>query len=790
MVSPLCWGYPFYNRERRIHEEAYQIFYQTGISLYCCHFFPIISVIYLSISMISGYRGEIVAEKQKNIQSALENLADKMNHVENLVYIIGRNDTMSEYVYRNLRREKNTWLDSYAVSKLLKDFCEGDSVEFMYLYDSVQDCMITSTEVMSDPERYFKYKYQPQDFTVEMWKEKLETSGQYAGYGTGMNALVAGSKKLVMEYCVEVPFDVNTDTGAYLVTVINLDSLLGDLISIAGTEGEVYLYHGKEQLIYSRGENKYAGLLSNSGEKQLQVLEKGLYGTVLQSQNHHWWLQVYLPEAVSENVTNSKSMLIWGLMVITIFVSVFVCMFLTYRNHRSISTILHHFTDAEASEEEKIQNTEAYTYQTINAHIEKMMDENKKIRYHLSKMETSRRYQILDKLIRNTYENREQMEAFLKTEESGLWMGRSVVLCLRYNSLYYRINISEDVSAKEFVNEKILKLIGEKTELFEVSSRETLCIIALQPEQTENDIQNMIAQLMVEIVYGYGIDLSIGAGSAVDSMLQLHDSYMQAREVLKYREVSGANVYLYSEMKRLKNVYYFSKEMEERFCNYIILGKSEDAKEVAGKIYSDNFENESLRLSEHAVCEIKRRFREAMTSLAEKFDISLEQSSSFGRLLENYDRVQGVKEWFGCIYESVDALVCEILLKNNRSSVKSGSAQKVMEYINAHYCDNMLSVKMIAAELGLHEDYISKLFKKEYGDNLSSVIEQRRIAKACELLKTTDQKVADIASAVGYNNVGIFRKAFKRITGTVPSEYSESCSFSKKTLPDDFTKNE
>lgn len=733
-------------------------------------FFPIVSVISLSVFMISGYREEIMVEKQKNMQLALENLSNRMNHVEDMVYIIGRNDILSEYVYRNLRGGENTWLESYTISKLLKDFCDGDLVEFMYLYDAVRGCMITSTEVMSDPERYFRYKYQPQDFTVEMWKEKLQTSSRHTGYGSGMNAMIAGSKKQVMEYCVAVPFNVSTDTGAYLVTVINLDSLLEELFSLAGEEGEVYLYHGKEQLIYSLGENKYAGLLSNSGERKLQVLEERVYGAVLQSQDHRWWLQVYQPEPLQENFWNSKSILVLGLMVTTILVSVVVCAFLTYRNHRSISIILHHFTELEPSGG-KEQNTEAYTYQSINTYIERMIDENKIIRTHLSKMEVSRRYQILDKLLRNTYEDKDQMKAFLKTEESGLWTGKSVVLCLRYNNLYYRMNISEDVSVKGFVNEKIIKLVGEKAELFEVSSRETLCIVALQPEQTENDIQNVIAQLVVEIVYGYGIDLSIGAGNAVDSVLQLHDSYMQAREVLKYREVSGANVYLYSEMKKLKNVYYFSKEMEERFCNYIILGKTEDAKEVAGRIYSDNFENESIRLSEHAVSEIKKRFREAMLSLAEKFEISSEPYSPFGRLLERYDREENIREKFGCIYESIDILVEEIHRKSSKNSQKVGSAQKIMEYIDAHYCDNMLSVKMIAAELGLHEDYISKLFKKEYGDNLSSVIEQRRIAKACELLKTTDQKVADIALAVGYNNVGIFRKAFKRITGTAPSEY-------------------
>ena len=197
--------------------------------------------------------------------------------------------------------------------------------------------------------------------------------------------------------------------------------------------------------------------------------------------------------------------------------------------------------------------------------------------------------------------------------------------------------------------------------------------------------------------------------------------------------------------------------------NYIILGKNEDAKTIVQKVYSDNFENEMVIISENALEEIKAHFRKVLNSLAVKFEISIET------FFQAFDREQDAKKIFQRVYEGVDILVEGILKKGSVS--KTNPAERIMEYIDANYCDNMLSVKKISGELGYHEDYISKLFKKEYGVNLSTVIEQRRIAKACELFKNTDLKVVDVATEVGFNNVINFRKAFKKITGMTPSEY-------------------
>ena len=97
-----------------------------------------------------------------------------------------------------------------------------------------------------------------------------------------------------------------------------------------------------------------------------------------------------------------------------------------------------------------------------------------------------------------------------------------------------------------------------------------------------------------------------------------------------------------------------------------------------------------------------------------------------------------------------------------------------MDYIQENYSDNALSLKQISLKFGFHETYISRLFKTEYGENLSGIIEKLRVEKACELIKNTDIKIGDIAEKVGYTSDLSFRRAFKKVTGMNPGEYREN----------------
>lgn len=93
-------------------------------------------------------------------------------------------------------------------------------------------------------------------------------------------------------------------------------------------------------------------------------------------------------------------------------------------------------------------------------------------------------------------------------------------------------------------------------------------------------------------------------------------------------------------------------------------------------------------------------------------------------------------------------------------------------YINQNYSRD-LSVEMLASLVYLTPDYLSRLFKKSTGKSLSQYIRQVRMERAGELLRTTNRKVIDIGTSVGYANYSYFCQSFREYFGRSPEKYRQ-----------------
>jgi len=87
--------------------------------------------------------------------------------------------------------------------------------------------------------------------------------------------------------------------------------------------------------------------------------------------------------------------------------------------------------------------------------------------------------------------------------------------------------------------------------------------------------------------------------------------------------------------------------------------------------------------------------------------------------------------------------------------------------------DQDLSLQFLADRVYLHPKYLSDMFKRETGQNLSDFVTERRMNKAKKLLKETVMKIPDISLMCGFANHKYFRALFKQHFGVTPSEYRD-----------------
>jgi len=97
--------------------------------------------------------------------------------------------------------------------------------------------------------------------------------------------------------------------------------------------------------------------------------------------------------------------------------------------------------------------------------------------------------------------------------------------------------------------------------------------------------------------------------------------------------------------------------------------------------------------------------------------------------------------------------------------------EEIMEYIDAHFCDEDLSQTQIADEFQISVYTLSRMFRNQVGIGFTDYVNGKRIEYSKELLLTTEAAVKDISLKVGYVNVNYFCKIFKNTVGVSPGDF-------------------
>jgi AraC-like DNA-binding protein/mannose-6-phosphate isomerase-like protein (cupin superfamily) len=100
----------------------------------------------------------------------------------------------------------------------------------------------------------------------------------------------------------------------------------------------------------------------------------------------------------------------------------------------------------------------------------------------------------------------------------------------------------------------------------------------------------------------------------------------------------------------------------------------------------------------------------------------------------------------------------------------AGGIQRAVEFICENYAED-ISLAALAETAGLSEGHFCRKFKGITGFSPFEFINRQRIMRACELLMYTDERIADIATHCGYNNISYFNRTFNKCMRETPKQY-------------------
>jgi AraC-like DNA-binding protein len=105
------------------------------------------------------------------------------------------------------------------------------------------------------------------------------------------------------------------------------------------------------------------------------------------------------------------------------------------------------------------------------------------------------------------------------------------------------------------------------------------------------------------------------------------------------------------------------------------------------------------------------------------------------------------------------------------SSDRERHVQRVIEYIEAHYADD-ISMEELERELHVSRHYLSRVFKEWTGTTVFQFLYHRRINQAKTLfLVENDLSVSEVSARVGFKHLPHFSRVFKQWEGCPPEQY-------------------
>ncbi|URJ37167.1 response regulator [Paenibacillus polymyxa] len=116
-----------------------------------------------------------------------------------------------------------------------------------------------------------------------------------------------------------------------------------------------------------------------------------------------------------------------------------------------------------------------------------------------------------------------------------------------------------------------------------------------------------------------------------------------------------------------------------------------------------------------------------------------------------------------CYVQELDQLIRQRKYKNKLN------LEEVRRYIDSYYA-GPITLEQLAKNFFVSKEYMSKVFKQEYGQNVTDYIVERRMEKAREWLANKQISIKAVAEMAGYEDVSYFYRVFKKHFGMAPGE--------------------
>lgn len=297
-----------------------------------------------------------------------------------------------------------------------------------------------------------------------------------------------------------------------------------------------------------------------------------------------------------------------------------------------------------------------------------------------------------------------------------------------------------------------------------------LCAVAALSEvETLAGLVKLLKDVCNTCHRALGVDVTATLGGICTRLSDISVSYKQAKTAMGYKAILGTGTVIsISDVEpRVISTAHPQMIAESDFGNTLKFGTEEDAVAMVQSLVA---KSDSARGSRSHYQIYLLSLINALLQIMEKYE--LEVGDVFGADVDLFDvmaQISTSKELQRFLTDI--CMNIQRLLSGERENTTNSMVRDAQEYIRKNFTNPELSLDMVCDFLHISSTYFSSIFKKATGKSYIAYLTELRLAKAMELLRTTNEKTYQITSEVGYTEPNYFGYVFKKQFGISPAKY-------------------
>jgi len=260
-------------------------------------------------------------------------------------------------------------------------------------------------------------------------------------------------------------------------------------------------------------------------------------------------------------------------------------------------------------------------------------------------------------------------------------------------------------------------------------------------------------------------EISIGKGRIYNNLSQLHYSYREAMDDIKYQRLqSGAETAVPVEGKLSRENFFLEKGIQ--VADLAENGSRKQAMDLVSlsmtQLMEEKFE-QAIAFFDLLMNPIRSRLT--------TYRIPTEEVASAMEAVSTLTGEESAQERKLILQTVYSRMIT--LLQTAGQNRKFRYVKAAQQYVMEHYAEGSLGMNEVSEAIGISAAYLSEIFSDVSLMGFSSYLNNYRVERAKEMLAESSLSTNEISVACGFNSVQNFARVFKKFAGATPGQYRD-----------------